>query len=199
MGLAAQNKQRPFTYADYINWPEDERWELLEGAAYNMSPAPSPTHQRIQMELSRQIANFLRNHPCEIFPAPFDVLLFPGNKNIAEMDTVLQPDISIICDPSKLSKEGCRGAPEFIIEILSPSTSRKDRMLKFDLYERAGVKEYWLVSPQDKTIEIFVLDDNGKYGRPVFYSPPNNAPCTVLTGMKIDLEPVFPPQPEEDG
>jgi Uma2 family endonuclease len=190
MGMPVR-KERQYTYADYLTWPENERWELFDGIPYNMSPAPSLKHQRVLRELFRQIANYLVGKSCEVFPAPFDVRLPIENESDEEVENIVQPDISVICDRSKLDKKGCRGAPDFVIEILSPSSSRKDRMVKFYTYERFGVKEYWLVSPEDKTVEVFILGDDGKYSRPEFYTETHRIQSKILDGLKIDLEEVF--------
>jgi len=142
MGLELKKTDHKFTYKDYCSWPDDERWELIDGVAYDMSPAPTSRHQRISMIISTNISNWLKGKECEIFSAPFDVLLpaFPL-KNEGEIDTIVQPDISVICDPSKIVERGCLGTPDLIVEILSPSTSKKDLNEKFQLYEKHGVKE----------------------------------------------------------
>lgn len=121
-------RQGYYTYRDYYTWPIDERWELIDGKAYNMSPAPTRRHQEVAGELFRQTANFLQNHPCQIYAAPFDVRLPRGGEADDLIDTVVQPDLSVICDSEKLDKAGCRGAPDWIIEVLSPATAAKDQV-----------------------------------------------------------------------
>jgi len=180
-----------YTYADYLTWPDDERWELFAGVPYDMTPAPSLKHQRVLRELFRQIANYLVGKSCEVFSSPFDVRFPVENEPDEKIENLVQPDISVICDKSKLDEKGCRGAPDFIIEILSPSTSRKDRMIKFYTYERFGVKEYWLVSPDDRTVEVFILNKNKKYSRPEFYSEEHIIQCKILDGLSINLSEVF--------
>ncbi len=191
-----------YTYKEYCSWPDDERWELIDGVAYNMSPAPTSNHQRLSFELARQIGNFLESRQCKAFSAPFDVFLpvFPI-KSENEIDTVVQPDISVICDKSKIIEKGCLGAPDLIIEILSPSTSKRDLNEKFGLYERSGVKEYWVVDPGNKYIRVFHLQtegkNSGKYDEgelvpPAEWGEENTiAESVVLEGFKVDIKKLF--------
>jgi Uma2 family endonuclease len=150
--------QQSFTYADYCGWSEDERWELIDGEAYDMSPAPTRHHQELVGEIFRQIANFLEGRPCKVYVAPFDVRLPAGDEADAEVKTVIQPDISVICDPAKLDDAGCRGAPDWIVEVLSPGTAAKDQIRKRELYERHGVREYWLVHPTDRILTRYLRE-----------------------------------------
>ncbi|MFP4017404.1 MAG: Uma2 family endonuclease, partial [Halanaerobiales bacterium] len=138
-------RDRLYTYGDYLNWSDEKRYELIDGQVYIMTPAPSPRHQKISVELLRQIAMYLFDKECEVFDAPFDVVLPEPDENSEDALTVVQPDILIICDKDKIDKRGCKGAPDFIIEIISPSSGGRDRRDKRDLYEKHGVKEYWLV------------------------------------------------------
>ena len=158
MADPAIKNDRHYTYAEYRSWPDDERWELIDGVAYSMSPAPTRTHQGFVVELVRQIQNQLDDKPCRLYVAPFDVRLPTASEADEQTDTVVQPDIAVICDPSKLDEKGCRGAPDWIIEILSPFTSRKDMAVKFELYRRHGVREYWIVEPGSKYVQVYVLD-----------------------------------------
>lgn len=156
---------KQYTYADYITWRLAERVELIKGWLYKMSPAPKTEHQRISAELDYYIMNYFKTNKldCSVFSAPFDVRLVK-NKGQAnqEIDTVVQPDICIICDKEKLDERGCVGAPDLIVEILSPSTSKKDYNEKYFLYEENKVKEYWIANPDAKSIEVFALQE-GKY------------------------------------
>lgn len=190
MGLPAK-KASTFTYGDYVTWDDNERWEIIAGEAFNMTPAPNRKHQAISAQLMIQIGKQLENRECQVFHAPFDVRLPLDSKKEEDIENVVQPDISVICDNNKLDEKGCLGAPDLIIEILSPSTSRKDRMEKFFLYERAGVREYWLVSPDDKMVEIFILGKDGKYGRPWIYSDIHNVELKAIKNLKIDLQTLF--------
>jgi Uma2 family endonuclease len=191
MGLEARKPTTKFTYSDYLSWDDGERWEIIYGEAYNMSPAPDTMHQLISMELAFQLKSQLKEKSCQVIAAPFDVRLPVENQKENDAENVVQPDISVVCDPVKLDEKGCLGAPDLIIEILSPSTYRKDRMEKFFLYERLGVKEYWLVSPGEKIVEIFKLGKDGKYGRPDLYCESDTVRINVLNGLKIDLRSVF--------
>ena len=193
MGLPALKNDRAYTYGDYRTWPDDERWEIIDGTAWNVSPAPNRRHQQFSMEIARQIANFLEGKSCEVYHAPFDVLLPAfGETEEDNVSTVVQPDISVICDRSKLTDKGCTGAPDFIIEILSPYTSRKDIAVKFDLYQRHGVKEYWIVDPAAHYVHVYGLDEKGKYPEyPAIFLQDGVVPCTVLKGLSVDLKRVF--------
>src|SRR5712675_987740 len=135
-----------YTYADYLQWKFEERLELIKGKIFKMSPAPAPFHQRVVSNLNGIFYNALKKKNCQIYPAPFDVRLPVKNKKKDnEVTTVVQPDISIICDESKIDARGCCGAPDLVVEILSPGNSEKEVKLKFELYEEAGIKEYWIV------------------------------------------------------
>lgn len=151
-----------YTYADYLMWKFEERIELLKGRIFKMSPAPSTNHQRVFRKLFSKIDRFLEPCKCELFSAPFDVRLPNKGKNDEQIYTVVQPDICIICDPHKLDDRGCIGAPDLVVEILSPGNSKKEMKNKFDLYEEAGIAEYWVVFPAEETVLVNVLD-NGKY------------------------------------
>jgi Uma2 family endonuclease len=154
-----------YTYADYCQWPDDQRWELIEGEAYAMT-GPSRLHQDIVFELAGQIRSYLKGKPCKGYTAPFDVRLPHKNEADAKIETVVQPDLSVICDLSKLDNLGCRGAPDWIIEILSPSTALKDMNTKRSLYEQHGVKEYWIVHPEEHWIMVYTLNELARYGQP---------------------------------
>jgi Uma2 family endonuclease len=179
-----------YTYGDYLHWPEGERRELIEGIPYNMIPVPSIEHQRISGEFFRQISNFLFDTDCEIFAAPFDVRLPEGDEGDDEIITVVQPDISVICNPERLDNRGCRGAPDFIIEILSRATAGKDQIQKVALYEKHGVKEYWLVHPGDRLVTVRLQDNEGRYGIPQIREAKGVLAVQTLPGLEIDLDAV---------
>jgi len=176
-----------FTYADYLQWDDDERWELIDGVAYNMSPAPSRKHQEFAREILRQIMPIMDNSDCKVFFAPFDVRLPQKNESDEKIDTVVQPDIAVFCDKSKLDEKGARGAPDFIAEILSPHTARKDLTVKLALYEKHGVREYWIVHPNDKIVQVFILNESGKYTTAEVYMSEDTIAVYTLSGLKIDL------------
>ncbi len=187
MGFAAKKKTQTFTYGDYLKWDDGERWELINGEAHNMSPAPQRLHQKVLGELYLQLGAQLKGKTCEVYLPPFDVRLPLADETEADIINVVQPDISVICDPKKLDKKGCLGAPDFIIEILSPGNPRRDKIEKFNLYEMAGVKEYWLVSPEGQMLEVFLLGPNGSYGRPQMYTETDTVEINVLKDINIDL------------
>jgi Uma2 family endonuclease len=182
------DEDRPFTYADYKAWElkEGERFELIEGVACAMA-APNDFHQAILVELARQMANYLRGKPCKLRPAPYDVRLFYAEDE--SDDTVVQPDLSVICDESKRGPEGCRGAPDLVVEILSPSNIAEEMVRKFNLYMKAGVREYWVVAPASKTVQSFVLQNGACTG--TVYASEAALPSAVLEGLSINLNDVF--------
>ena len=180
-----------YTFADCLTWGENERIEIINGEAVMMAP-PTRIHQEILMELSRQLANFLEGKKCKVYPAPFAVRLFEKDGDSPEdVDTMVEPDISVVCDHGKLDKHGCKGAPEFVVEILSPSTKRHDRLVKLDLYQRAGVREYWIVDPDSATVQAFTLKDRYLHPHEV-YNEKDIAKVNVLEGCFIELPKIFP-------
>ena len=183
--MDALRKEEIYTIEDIFALPDGERAELIDGKIYYMAP-PTWKHQRISGYLHNQIYNYIRsnNGQCEVLAAPFAVFLKDDDINY------LEPDISVICDPSKLDDIGCKGAPDLIMEILSPSTNRHDKLTKFNLYQRAGVREYWIVDPVSKSVQIFVLED-GHYAAKDFGSAEEKVQVNVLEDCKIDLSQVF--------
>jgi len=154
-----------YNYGQYLDWPDEPRYELIDGVAYAMSPAPTRTHQRFIVELLRQIADALEDSPCEVNIAPFDVRLPENDEADDEITTVVQPDILVVCDPDKLDDRGCKGAPDWVIEVISAGSAAHDRIRKLALYEHHRVREYWIVHPIDRILSIYELQD-GEYRRP---------------------------------
>lgn len=194
---SAKDSQRYFTYGDYRRWNDDQRWELIDGKPYNMSPAPSRSHQDWTGALYRQIADFLDGMPCQVYIAPFDVRLAERDEADDDVPTVVQPDISVICDRAKLDDAGCRGAPDWIVEVLSPGTASKDQTVKKALYERHGVNEYWLVHPIDHVLTRYWLDES-RYGAAQIDAIAGTTPVRTLSGLSIDwrfAEPEPDPNP----
>ena len=181
----ARNDEQHYTYIDYCSWDDGERWELIDGVAYAMSPGASFAHQSVCVELLTQLSNYLQDKPCKVFTAPFDVRLNAK----ADDDTVVQPDILVVSDPSKFDPKGIVGAPDLIIEVLSPSTEKRDRNTKFKLYQRFGVHEYWIVDPSNETVSINSLK-SGKYITHLHFKE-DTVPVNVLDGCTIDLTRVF--------
>ncbi len=153
-----------YSYADYLTWMDGKRRELYDGIVKLMTPAPSRSHQKISVNFIKYLSIFLEHKQCEVYHAPSDVRL-PQNKDKDNetIYTVVQPDIYVICDLSKMDEKGCLGAPDFIIEIVSPESSKRDIKDKFEIYQQHGVREYWVVYPNDENVNVFVLDENGKY------------------------------------
>ncbi|KAF0219030.1 MAG: hypothetical protein FD174_2419 [Geobacteraceae bacterium] len=191
MGPLAVDLRKTYVYRDYLGWDDGERWELIDGAPHNMTPAPSRRHQEMSGELFRQFANYLSEKPCRVYAAPFDVRIPAGEEADDDITTVVQPDISIVCDRSKLDDLGCRGAPDLIVEILSPATAKKDMKYKFNRYERAGVREYWLVDPMANTVMVFTLTADGRYGRPEIYAEEEQVRVGIFEDMTVELRSVF--------
>ena len=183
MGLALRTEKH-YTYADYLQWPDDTRYELIDGEAFRMAPTPLIEHQEIAGEVYCQLANQLDGQPCRPYIAPVDVRLPRKDEADAAIDTVVQPDVLVVCDPGKVDRRGVRGAPDWLLEVLSPSTAAHDQIAKRRTYERAGVREYWLVHPGDRTLTVYVLE-NGQYGRPEIYELKDATPIGVLPGVSI--------------
>ena len=155
-----------YSYADYMNWRFEETVELIKGKIMQMSPAPNVGHQCIAGNLYGIFYNFFRHKPCHFFPAPFDVRLYDQKKSLLanqDIHTVVQPDLCVICNPEQLDQQGCNGAPDWIIEILSKGNAKREMNIKYALYQESGVKEYWLVYPEQQAIHQFVLDETGCY------------------------------------
>ena len=190
-------EEKHYTCADLYEWDDNVRAEIINGDLYMMSP-PLTIHQRIAGRLYNRFANFLEGKPCEVFPAPFGVRLFP-KKDLSD-DTLVEPDIVVVCDSDKIDERGCNGPPDLIIEIVSPSNSRRDRVLKFNLYLEAKVREYWVVYPEDKGMEVHILERGHYYTKVYGANEPDTKknerfeeiiPVTVLPGLKIDAKDIF--------
>lgn len=175
-----------FTYADYCRWPEDERWELIDGEAFAMCPAPTRLHQEFITEFIAQLHAQCQHKGCRLYAAPFDVRLPKADEADDWVDTVVQPDIAVFCDRTRLDDKGARGAPDWVIEILSPSTAAKDQIRKRALYERHGVREYWLIHPVDRLLTRYRLDDQGRYGAPELLELTGRTEVAALPGVGID-------------
>jgi Uma2 family endonuclease len=184
-----------YSYGDYRRWSDRERWELIDGVPYDMSPAPSRRHQEIAYEIVRQIAPQLEEKPCRAYFAPFDVRLPAADESDDEIDTVVQPDYLIVCDREKLDDAGMRGAPDFVVEILSPSTMPKDLRVKTGLYERHGVREYWAIHPADEVVYIFILaertDGSSSFGEPLIRRRDGTLELESVPGVIVDLARLF--------
>lgn len=191
-----QRDSQEVSYADYQKWPADERFEIIDGVSYAMN-APLRIHQELLVEFTRLFANYFKEKTCKVYVAPFDVRFATRSKSDNEIFTVVQPDLSVICDYSKLDDKGCLGAPDMIIEILSPATMSYDNIKKRALYEKMGVKEFWLVHPTDCLIMAYRLK-NGVYGKPEIFDRETGAKSELFADLEIDLIEVFGPLPETD-
>lgn len=182
-----------YTFADYLTWVDDKRRELIDGFVKMMSPAPSTAHQQILFNISFNFGKLLLDSPYKIFFAPFDVRL-PENVNDTSNEkvfTVVQPDISIICDLAKIDAKGCIGAPDLIAEITSPTSMKRDIEEKFRIYEKHGVREYWVLFPETKSVNIFVLNEQGKYQISGMFASESKVKVHIFEGLEIDLKDIF--------
>ena len=191
--ISALDANKLYTYADYLTWQVQERLELIKGRLFKMSPAPMRYHQEISRNLLTCFSGYLKNRPCKVFHAPFDVRLpkSPEQQQDDDIYTVVQPDIVVVCDRSKLDRRGCIGAPDLIVEILSPSTAAKDLKDKFQLYEESGVREYWIVIPAEAIVEVFKLDNQGKYALDRIYTRNDAVHVGIFQDFSIDLADIF--------
>jgi len=188
--MPLSKEKKKYTFADYLVFPDDERWEIIDGVPY-MQSAPTWQHQRISGELFRQISNYLLHKSCEVFASPYDLRLSDEEIKDEDVPNVYQPDLVVICDKSQLKGTGSFGVPSLVIEILSPSTAKNDRLLKFNIYEKFGVKEYWIVEPDMKLVSVFILQDNNRYGRTELYTETDDVKVSIFPDLVIDLYTVF--------
>ncbi|MFN8254430.1 MAG: Uma2 family endonuclease [Bacteroidales bacterium] len=182
-----------YSFADYLTWMDDKRRELYNGFVKMMTPVPRRIHQEISGNLSFLFKSYLKKKKCKIYTAPFDVRLpVNGEKADDKILTVVQPDICIICDLSKLDDKGCIGAPDMIIEIVSESNSKNDVVDKFLIYEKFGVKEYWIVFPYERTVNVFFLNQSGKYELTGMFAEDSKIPVQIFGGdLTLDLKEIF--------
>ncbi len=190
MKLADLDLNKVYTYADYFKWQFEDRVELLKGKIFKMSPAPNRAHQTMAGYIHIELGVFLRNKSCKVYIAPFDVRLPRKSTDDKDIITVLQPDVCVVCDPSKLDKRGCIGAPDIVVEILSPGNNAKELKNKYEIYEEAGVKEYWVVSPQNQTFILHTLTD-GTYHPSRLMTTGDIVTSSVLPGFSLDLTGLF--------
>lgn len=180
-----------YTYADYLLWTIEERLELIKGKVFKMSPAPNTTHQRVSRRINIRLANFLEGRQCEVFAAPYDVRLPRKSKKDEDIITVVQPDICVICDPAKIDEKGCIGAPDIVVEILSPGNNKKELKNKYEVYEEAGVKEYWIIHPQEKTFFRYLLGADGRFYSEKLLTIGDEITTEVLPRFILSLDEVF--------
>ena len=198
--LSQLDLNQSYSYADYLTWQFNETVELIKGKIMLMSPAPNVTHQRVSMNFSGSLFNFFKRKKCQVFAAPFDVRLYDRKKSILaneDIHTVVQPDLCVICNPDILDAQGCNGAPDWIIEILSKGNSKREMQIKYELYQESGVQEYWIVYPNDQAINQFVLDECGRYQLKQMYTDDDIATPHLFPELAIDLTEVFETWTEE--
>jgi len=183
------NLNLAYTYADYLKWQIEERVELIKGKIFKMS-APNRAHQKLSGFISLKLGNFLYNKKCEVYTAPFDVRLPRKSKDDKDIITVVQPDICVICNPEILDFKGCLGAPDIVVEILSPSNNIVELKNKYEIYEESGVNEYWVVSPGDRTFLVYNLV-NSKYQTTRLMGAGDIFRSSVLEGFELDLNEMF--------
>lgn len=179
-----------YSYADYLTWNFDEMVELIKGRMFKMNAAPKRIHQKLSGKIFVKLYNFLEGKTCEVYEAPFDVRLPVKSKKNEDIYTVVQPDICVICDKSKLDDAGCIGAPDLIIEILSKGNNKKELTYKYEVYEESGVHEYWIIQPDEQTLLIYTLT-NGKYIPSRLYTNGDIVASNIITGFVLDLDDVF--------
>ena len=180
-----------YSYAEYLTWFDNVRRELIDGFIKLMTPVPTRKHQLVSYKIVRLLGNFIEKKPCQIYYSPFDVR-FPQNKNDKEIFTVVQPDIYIVCDLEKLDEKDCIGAPDLIIEVITPKYGKRDVKDKFKIYEENGVREYWIVHPNDETVIVFLLDETGKFAHSGMYAGNDKIPVAIFDGnLDVDLTEVF--------
>jgi len=180
-----KTKYDRFTYADYLCWDDEKRWEIVDGSAYDMTPAPGTKHQQVSGALFANIYNYLKGKHCQVFSAPFDVCLFENSEEDEDTYNVVQPDISVICDPGKIREKGVKGAPDWIIEVVSPTSVKYDFGTKLLLYQKYGVMEYWIVDPESRTINVYRIDQSGKYLPEGVYKDNDEISASIFPDLKI--------------
>jgi len=184
--ISQLDPEKVYTYTDYLTWQLKDRVELIKGYITKMAPAPGRRHQEISGQLFLQIGNQLRHNPCRLYSAPFDVKL-----PTPEGDSIVQPDLCIICDPDKLTEQGCQGAPDLIIEILSPGNSKRERKEKFELYQESGVPEYWLVEPYEESVLVYALNSHGQYVGTKPFVPGEILRPITLPDLEVEVSSIF--------
>jgi len=180
---------KTYTYKDYLTYDENERIEIIEGEIVSMSPAPSRIHQEVITEILFKIRQYIEsnNSPCKVYAAPFDVILKNDDEDVTNSKNIVQPDISVICDRTKLTDKGCSGSPDMIVEVVSPGNPRNDYIKKLSLYEEFKVKEYWIVNPMEKNILVYTLTHNG-YGAPKMYTFNDKIKVNIYDNLEIDFK-----------
>lgn len=197
MNEPARRTER-YTYGDYLRWNDEQRWELIDGEAWLMTPGPDWRHQEVVIEIAAQLRNQLVGKPCRPAIAPLDVRLPRGDEADETIDTVLQPDVMIVCDPARIDRRGVRGAPSFVLEVLSPSTASRDQIRKRQIYERAGVAEYWVLHPIDGVLTRYLRTPDGAgFAAPDIVEASGRIELAAVPEVAVDFEGLYPaPEPD---
>jgi Uma2 family endonuclease len=184
----SQPQPKKVTYADYLTWADEPRYEIINGIPI-LQAALSRQHQRIITQIIGELYNYFKGKPCEVYPAPFDVRLSASDDN--EEYQVVQPDISVVCDDRKLDDKGCKGAPDLIVEVLSPSTWQKDRIEKMNLYQKHEVREYLLIYPNEKILEQYILNESRSYDVPKIYTAEETFTSSLFSDFALNMPVLF--------
>ena len=190
MQLSDLDASKTYTYADYLKWTFDERLELIKGKIFKMSPALGSVHQLISGAIFAELYNYLKGKPCKVFHAPFDVRFNKRSIDNKDIQTVLQPDISVVCTPLKIDEKGCLGAPDIVVEILSPGNNKKELQNKYEVYEENGVLEYWIIHPSEKTFLKYYLVEN-RYLASRLLTIGDEVTTPILPGFALNLDDLF--------
>jgi len=180
----------PYSYADYLSWDLEEMVEIIKGRLFKMHAAPKRIHQKVSLYIASELFQFLKGKTCEVYEAPFDVRLPKKSTRNEDIFTVVQPDICVICDPGKLDEAGCLGPPDLIIEILSKGNNKKEVLYKYEVYLESGVKEYWIIHPEEQTLLIYSLQD-GKYVPSRLFTSGETVHSNAIEGFSLDLGLLF--------
>ncbi|MFZ5951389.1 MAG: Uma2 family endonuclease [Candidatus Rifleibacteriota bacterium] len=189
-------KKKKYSYADYLTWQDGRRYELIDGEVFAMTPAPGFDHQEICGAIFAEFRSFLKGKKCRAIIAPFDVVFSRKSDDLKELHTILQPDISIFCDQEKIGKNSAFGAPDLVVEVVLPSTASHDNVRKRHIYEQAGVREYWLVYPEERYVRVYQLDDQGKFGKENTFEDCDRIQVGIFPDLTIDMTEIFPPAPK---
>lgn len=190
MNLPSSEKTTRYSYKEYLTWDEDERWEIIEGIPFHMTPAPSSKHQEILGSIFALFYNYLVDKKEKVFVAPFEVRL-SESENEEEIFNVVQPDLTVVCDSSKIDQRGLKGSPDLVVEVLSPGiAAKRDKVVKFELYEKHRIKEYWIVDPHHENIEVFLLEDETYQNRNV-YVKGDVFTVSIFSDLLVDVNQIF--------
>lgn len=188
--MGVPNEREQLTYEEYLTLEDGVRYEVIDGQIYNMSPAPTTKHQAVQRELLTEFSLYLRGKTCTVFGSPIDVCFSEEDNDIKKIKEWVEPDLVVVCDKNKIHEKRIVGVPDLVVEILSPSTAKVDKIVKYNRYQRAGVKEYWIVDPSNETIDVYLLHQDAFKHSGTFFKD-DTLSVQLLEGFTIDLSNVF--------